>query len=497
MFDAITNHVRASWNDTLEGHGTFQEKTEVAVEGIAAGAAALALARFGITRIGELAEKSGLVASAGKSLLGEESAFTSTLTRPTSTTAAADGVKTVLPHIDTRDLSAAESVLTGALREQKLGTTKGIAGLLTKVTLTPEVNAGSDVVSNLAAVGHDVATVEPNLSADQVKSLFAETLLKVRAGDWSGVRPNAELLSKITDANTGDNVRASYWLSMAKGNLGEFEPALKGMQDVLERTSQWRSANGAAAIRQKFFEGYGKILRKAGQEPAAQVAEAHALGLKADIPDMAVFKEALTVPDEYVVSEQAHEAVNYFNYDQFYSEKFPHGFFDTGSVYDFSGKKPVITVIDPEHDPVIKALVAKVDENFGHLRTNPEASAAAIGEYTRRLFPQADEAAYMSWREENRGRRFYLGEFPRTGCGVCNQHSLVFKTLAESQGHDVTVLNGAYERIPHTFNTVKISGEDRLWDVSLNNVNQDFRQGERYESPFIDGTWDFNHEWDK
>jgi hypothetical protein len=73
----------------------------------------------------------------------------------------------------------------------------------------------------------------------------------------------------------------------------------------------------------------------------------------------------------------------------------------------------------------------------------------------------------------------------------------VFKTLAESQGQDVTLLNGAYERVPHTFNTVKINGEDRLWDVSLNNVNQEFRQGEAYESPFVAGKWDFNHEWDE
>ncbi|MDR3615552.1 MAG: hypothetical protein P4L53_18475 [Candidatus Obscuribacterales bacterium] len=173
---------------------------------------------------------------------------------------------------------------------------------------------------------------------------------------------------------------------------GDLTASEKGFQEIVQTTSDWKVWTNSVT---KIFEGYASMLRTAGRDEEALLKDAHALGIKTELPKIEGFTGPFKLDASYkhFATEASDEATD----AAFYHKPYPDGFFDHGTLVDFTGEKPTITVIDRQKDPLIQDLLARTTKAFDADKLTPEQTATALAEYTRRLFPNNQLAAYYAF----------------------------------------------------------------------------------------------------
>jgi hypothetical protein len=342
--------------------------------------------------------------------------------------------------------------------------------------------------SQLEAASGTSSALKAHLPHVEIDALTKSLSEAVQTENWANVRKPAESLIQGTEGNPSrftENTFGRFQLARIDHLDGNLPAAEDGFKKVIGSTTDFRSWTNQ---RSRFFEEYSKMLKTGGRDEEAAVKDAHVLGLRAQLPDVSGFDGPFSVDESYFLPGEAADHASWKAHgDAFFHDKYPDGFWDRGEIFSF--QKPIRTIIDTENDPILKQTLHLSEAAFSGLK-DPTQSATALAEYTRRLFPKADVPEYFSWREQNVGSSFFLGENVRTGLGVCNQHMLMFKTLADARGLQASAYRGGLGTAFHDFNTVHISGTEKLFDTTTNRINEVFAPGKEYKSPFGSNRWE-------
>lgn len=134
-------------------------------------------------------------------------------------------------------------------------------------------------------------------------------------------------------------------------------------------------------------------------------------------------------------------------------------------------------VIDRLHDPVLDHVLTDAQTRFASIGNNAEFTTAA-SKYVSKLFNGSNlsgpalEKAYTEMIMQSKGTTMPIGEFLRTGKGVCLQQSALLKLIGETRGLDVQLYEGAVQNgIPHVWTGAKVEPGKRLVYDPAKNLN--------------------------
>lgn len=393
----------------------------------------------------------------------------------------------------------------------RLAEESGAAKLLASAIDTSAIEAA--VVSSKRISGDEIAHAvlgKLNRRSMSTVSPLEETRADAQKayadGNWQvAKRLYGEVVeaTKNNPTSFGRHYEATGRLARADFHLGDYSSAESGFRRFLGMNAE------PSILRGHVFNEMADIMEVTGRGSRAKLLRAHATGNLADKPDFSSLSLPLKVPDTYAFSDEGiSQAQHLYEYEML-RKPLANGFIDFGQPMFLgpgvdASKLPMMTVLDHAQDPALKIAATSVEQHFGHLKQSPAQYAAALTEYTGKLFRPGGrdafrvEQLYSELYEGNVGQQYFFGEYLRRNLGVCNQRAAFIKTMADQAGLEATFYRGYVNKeltgqasVPHDFATIFINGKEKVYDAGIKVIGENFSRhsGRGYTSLSIDGTW--------